>query len=100
MTIFLKIAIGLFSSARNTEFGKVFLTSFVITLVYLIVFLFIQDWVAWLIVIIVAWIIISAAHKIGFLGAILATIIAFVLYVIVALIIGAILGITLIVLPF
>ena len=50
MAIFLKIALSFFSSVRHTEFGSVFLTSFVITVIYALTFLFIGTWVAWVIV--------------------------------------------------
>jgi len=100
MAIFLKIALSLFSGARHTEFGSVFLTSFVITVIYALTFLFIGNWVAWVIVLIVAWLIISARHHTGLFGAILVTIIAFILYVIVAILLGILLGVTLIILPF
>ncbi|NVM46170.1 MAG: hypothetical protein HWN79_14735 [Candidatus Lokiarchaeota archaeon] len=102
MTIFLKIALSLFSSARHTEFGSVFLTSFVITIIYALTFLFLSSasWVTWVIVLIVAWLIISARHHTGLFGAIAVTIVAFILYVIVAILLGILLGVTLIVLPF
>ena len=100
MAIFLKIALGLFSSARHKEFGSVFLTSFVITVIYALTFLFIGTWVAWVIVLIAAWLIISARHHTGIFGAIGVTIVAFILYVIVAFLLGLLLGVTLIVLPF
>jgi hypothetical protein len=100
MAIFLKIALSFFSSARHTEFGNVFLTSFVITIVYALTFLFLSGIVAWIIVLIVAWLIISARHHTGFLGAIAVTIIAFLLYVLVAVLLGLLIGVTLIVLPF
>jgi hypothetical protein len=100
MAIFLKIALSFFSSARHTEFGSVFLTSFVITIIYMLTFLFLSGIVAWIIVIIVAWLIISGRHHTGFIGAIAVTIIAFLLYVVVAILLGLLLGITLIVLPF
>ncbi|MFW9782997.1 MAG: hypothetical protein ACFFFB_12005 [Candidatus Heimdallarchaeota archaeon] len=100
MAIFLKIALGFFSKARHTDFGQVFLTSFLITLTFALVFLFLGGWLAWIIALVVTWIIISIRHHTGFGYAILVTIIAFLIYVIVALIIGWIFGITLIVLPF
>lgn len=100
MAIFLKIALGFFSKARHTDFGQVFLTSFLITLTFALVFLFLGGWFAWIIALVVTWIIISIRHHTGFGYAILVTIIAFLIYVIVALIIGWIFGITLIVLPF
>ncbi len=100
MAIFLKIALSLFSSARHTEFGSVFLTSFVITVIYALTFLFLSGWVAWVIVLIVAWLLISARHNTGIFGAIAVTIVAFILYVIVAVLLGILLNVTLIVLPF
>ena len=96
MAIFLKIALSLFSSARHTEFGSVF----VITVIYALTFLFLSGWVAWVIVLIVAWLIISARHHTGVFGAIGVTIVAFILYFIVAILLGILLGVTLIVLPF
>ena len=100
MTIFLKIAIGLFSKAKNTSFGQVFLTSFLITLV--IAFF---DWIlpglfGLIISLILVWLIISERHKTGFGSAILITIIAFILYIIVLILLGLLLGITLFLLPF
>jgi len=100
MAIFLKIALSFFSSARHTEFGSVFLTSFVITVIYALTFLFLGTWVAWVIVLIVAWLLISARHNTGFFGAIVVTILAFILYIIVAILLGLLLDVTLIVLPF
>ncbi len=100
MAIFLKIALSLFSGARHTKFGSVFGTSFVVTVIYALTFLFLSGWVAWVIVLIVAWLLISARHHTGIFGAIGVTIVAFILYVIVAYLLGLILGVTLIVLPF
>jgi len=85
---------------RHTEFGSVFLTSFVITVIYALTFLFIGTWVAWVIVLIVAWLLISARHNTGIFGAIGITILAIILYVIVAILLGMLLNITLIILPF
>ena len=100
MAIFLKIALGFFSKSTHTDYGQVFLTSFLITITFAIIFLFFGGWLAWVIALVITWILISIRHNIGFLNAIVVTVIAFVLYVIVALIIGAIFEITLIVLPF
>ena len=100
MGIFLKVALSFFHDARHEDYGSVFATSFVITVIYALTFLFISGWVAWVIVLIVAWLIISARHHTGFLGAIAVTIVAFILYLIVAYILGLVLGITLLVLPF
>ncbi|MFX0142256.1 MAG: hypothetical protein ACFFDN_51935, partial [Candidatus Hodarchaeota archaeon] len=91
MAIFLKLALSFFSKARHTEFGSVFLTSFIITIFFAIIFLFFGGWVAWILALVISWIIIAARHNIGFLYAIIVTILAFLLYIIVALIIGALL---------
>jgi hypothetical protein len=64
------------------------------------VFLFFGGWLAWVLALVLTWIIISIRHHTGFGYAILVTIIAFIIYVLVALLIGWIFGITLIVLPF
>ena len=100
MAIFLKLALTLFSSARHKEFGPVFLTAFVITVIYALTFLFLSGWVAWVIVLIVAWLLISFRHHTGVFGAVGVTIVAFILYVIVAILLGILLGVTLIILPF
>jgi len=100
MAIFLKLALSFFSKARHTEFGQVFITSFIITVIYALTFLFIGGWLAWVIVLIAAWLIISGRHHVGFLGAILVTVIAFILYIIVALLLEMLFSINLIVLPF
>ena len=100
MAIFLKIALSFFSGARHREFGSVFLTSFLITVIYALTFLFLNGLVAWVIVLIVAWLLISARHNTGIFGAIGVTILAFILYVIVAILLGILLGVTLIILPF
>ncbi|MGB5912326.1 MAG: hypothetical protein WBH31_14125 [Promethearchaeia archaeon] len=100
MAIFLKLALSFFSKARHTEFGSVFLTSFVITIFFAIIFLFLSGWLAWIVALIITWIIIAARHNLGFLYAIIVTILAFLLYIIVALIVGALLHITIVVLPF
>ena len=101
MAIFLKIALGFFSKARHTNFGQVFLTAFLITLVFALTFLFLElGWLAWLIALFLTWLIISVSHNIGFLSAIVVTVLAFLIYILVAFIIGLIIGTTLIVLPF
>ena len=99
MAIFLKIALSFFSKARHTDFGEVFLTSFLITIAFALVFLFFGGITAWIIALIITWIIISIRHNVGFLSAIIITVLAFLIYVIVAIIIGAIIDVTLIVLP-
>lgn len=98
ITIFMKLALGFFSKAKHTEFGQVFLTSF---LMILILFLFNWFWpgiIGLIIALILIWILISARHHTGFFGAILITIIAIILYVIVAIIIGVLFHVTLLIL--
>jgi len=99
IAIFLKIALGFFSKSKHTDFGQVFLTSFLITIAFAIVFLFFGGLLAWIIALIVTWIIISIRHNVGILSAIIITVLAFLIYVVVALIIGAIIDVKLIVLP-
>jgi hypothetical protein len=100
MTIFLKIALGFFSKAKHTNFGQVFLTAFLITIAFALTFLFLGGWFAWIVALILTFLIISVSHNLGFLSAILVTILAFLIYVLIALVIGWILNTTLIVLPF
>ena len=103
IAIFLKLALGFFSKAKHTEFGEVFLTSFVLTIIYALTFLFLTGLLAWIIVLIAAWLIISGRHHVGFLGAIVVTVLAFIIFIIFAILLGmllVLLGITLIVLPF
>jgi len=100
MTIFLKIALGFFSKARNTNFGRVFLTAFLITVTFAIVFLFLGGWLAWLITLILTWLIISASHNVGYLSAIVITILAFLLYVLVVILLAALLHVTINIFPF
>ncbi len=100
IAIFLKIALGFFSKARHTNFGQVFITSFLITIAFALIFLFMGGWLALVIAIILMWLIISFRHNIGFLAAIIVTILAFLIYILVAIVIGLIIGTTLIVLPF
>ncbi len=96
MAIFLKIALGFFSKAKHTNFGQVFLTSFLITLAFALTFLFLGGWLAWIVALILTWLIISVSHSIGLLAAIVVTILAFLIYVIVAIVLGMIIGTTLV----
>ena len=97
---FLEISIEFFSKARHTEFGQVFLTSFLITLTFALVFLFLGGWLAWLIALILTWLIISARHNVGFLSAIVITVLAFLIYILVVILIAAALGVTILLWPF
>jgi hypothetical protein len=96
MAIFLKIALGFFSKAKHTNFGQVFLTAFLITVAYAVIFYFLGGWLAWIVALLLAWLIIMVSHNIGFLAAIVVTILAFLIYVLVAIVLGMIIGTTLV----
>ncbi len=102
MAIFLSIALGFVSKAKHTHFGQVFLTSFLITVAYALIFYFLGGWgwFTWIVALLLAWLIIMVSHNIGLLAAIVVTILAFLIYVLVAIVLGMIIGTTLIVLPF
>lgn len=100
MAIFLKLALSFFSQARHTEFGQVFLTSFLITITFALVFLFLGGVLAWIIALILTWVIISARHNVGFLSAIIITVLAFLIYVLVVILIAAALGVSILLWPF
>ncbi|MFX1431790.1 MAG: hypothetical protein ACFFCY_16610 [Promethearchaeota archaeon] len=100
IAIFLKLALGFFSKARNTEFGHVFLTAFLITVTFAFVFLFLGGWLAWLVALVITWLLISVSHNVGFLSAIVITVIAFLLYVLVVILLSALLNVTIDILPF
>ncbi|MFX0022819.1 MAG: hypothetical protein ACFE9S_10855 [Candidatus Hermodarchaeota archaeon] len=100
MAIFLKLALSFFSKAQHTNFGNVFLTAFLITVTFALVFLFLGGWVAWLVVLVVTWILISISHNVGFLSAIVITVIAFLLYVLVVILLSALLNVTINLWPF
>ena len=103
MAIFLSIALSFFSKAQHTNFGNVFITAFLITIVYAVVFYFLGGplgWFAWVIVLIITWIIISVSHNVGFLSAIVITVLAFLLYVLVVLLLSALLHVTIDLFPF
>ena len=98
LTIFLKLALGLVKSKHN-DFGEVFVTTFVIILVIAILFLFRLGLLAFLIGLLLMWVIISSRHETGFLGAIVVSILALIIAFIILILIGIVLtaiGITLI----
>jgi hypothetical protein len=97
MTVFLKIALGLFSRSKNTEFGRVFITSFLITIVLFVFNYLLPGILGLIIALIITWLIISGMHSTGFGYAIAISVIAFILYIIVLVIIGIIFDVTLIV---
>ncbi|MFX1242018.1 MAG: hypothetical protein ACFFA7_12285 [Promethearchaeota archaeon] len=100
ITIFLKLTLSFFSKAQHTNFGNVFLTAFLITITFALVFLFLEGWVAWLVALIVTWILICVSHNVGFLSAIVITVIAFLLYVLVVLLLSTLLNVTINIWPF
>jgi hypothetical protein len=100
MAIFLKLALSFFSKAKHTNFGNVFLTAFLITITFALVFLFLGGWVAWLVALIVTWLLICVSHNVGFLSAIVITVIAFLLYVLVVLLLSTLLHVTINIWPF
>jgi len=100
MAIFLSIALSFFSKAKNTNFGHVFLTAFLITITFALAFLYLESWLAWLVALILTWIIISVSHNVGLLSAIVITVIAFLIYVLVVILIGALLHVSIDILPF
>jgi hypothetical protein len=97
MTIFLKLALGLFSRSKNTNFGRVFVTSLLITIVLFIFNYLLPGIIGLIIALIIVWLIISGMHSTGFAYAIAISIIAFILYIVVLWITSLIFGITLII---
>ncbi len=95
MALFLKLALSFFSKAKHKEFGQIIITAFIITIIYALTFLFLGGWLAWVIVLIAAWLIISGRHHTGFLGAIVVTVIAFILFIIISILLVVLFGITL-----
>jgi len=100
MALFLKLALNLFSKAKHTDLGEVFVTSLILTILFALTFLFLGGWLAWLIVLIVTWLIINGRHHTGFLGAIVVTILAFILFIIVIILLVVLFGFTLFVILF
>lgn len=101
MTIFLKLSLGLFSKAQNTNFGRVFLTSLLITVVVVLVdilfgFIPLEPWVSTLLVAIIGilfiLLVISGMHKTGIWRALVIGIIAIILYIIIMWVVGLILA--------
>lgn len=106
LTIFLKIGLA-FVESENTEFGSVFATALICTIVmWLLIVLF--NWFSklflWLVIaiiigLILCWIIIAKRHEIGFGAAIVVTIIAVIAAVIIIILIilaiGFLIGFTL-----
>ena len=100
MAIFLKLALNLFSKAKHKEFGQVSVTALILTIVFALTFLFLGSWLAWVIVLVVTWLIINGRHNTGFLGAIVVTILAFILFIIVIILLVVLFGFTLFVILF
>lgn len=89
LTIFLKIGIVLVES-ENTGFGQVFLTAFLIDLVFTILGLFLIWWLTLIIGLLVMWALINARHETGFGKAILVSLIALVIFIVMLVIIALI----------
>ncbi len=100
ITIFLKIALGMVDNAKHTEFGNVFITSLVITIIWLLLGIFLLPLTAFIVGLILMWIIISIRHDTGFATAIGVTVIALILYIIVIILLGILFHITIVQLPF
>ncbi|MBN1802138.1 MAG: hypothetical protein JW891_11560 [Candidatus Lokiarchaeota archaeon] len=94
-TIFLKIALAIVN-AKHTDFGEVFLTAFVVTILFSFVFI---HWIIAIIMLILIFYFIGKRHDIGFCMAIIVAILALVIALLVILAvfvtIGIIMGITL-----
>lgn len=97
MTIFLKIALGFFSKSKNTDFSRVFITSFLITLIFFLFTYLLPGIIGLIIALVIIWILISAMHGTGFVNAIIISIVAIILYIIVLWIISVLFGITLLI---
>jgi len=99
ITIFLKVGLG-FVESENVNFGSVFATAFLCTIImWLVIVLF--NWflpgLLWLIIAIliglmICWMIIAKRHDIGFGAAIVVTIIAIIAAVIIIIILIIIIG--------
>lgn len=92
-TIFLKIALGIVD-AKHTDFGEVFLTAFVITLLSALLFI---HWLITLLSLLLIFFFIANRHDISFCMAIIVAILAIIiayLVVILIIIIFAALGLT------
>ncbi len=103
IAIFLKLAFGIFK-AENEQFGRVFITAFLITVVTAVVDfvagLFLADpWltiVSVIVGIIFSLLVISGMHKTGFWRALGVAVVAFILYILIIFLIGFILLVLLI----
>ena len=96
ITIFLKIGLG-FVESDNVEFGQVFLTALLCTVImWLLIFLF-PNTLMWLVIaillgLLICWIIIAKRHDIGFGSAIFVTIVAVIAAVIIIIILIIVIG--------
>ena len=96
ITIFLKIGLGFVDSDKR-EFGQVFATALVCTVIMWLLIFFLPNTLLWLVVavligLLICWAIIAARHNIGFGSAILVTIIAVIAAVIIIIILIIIIG--------
>jgi hypothetical protein len=100
MTIFFKLALGMVSKSRHTEFGTVFVSSLIITILWALFGIFFSPLVALLLGLLFMWIIISTRHDTGFAAAIGVSVIALILFIIVVIILRIAFNITVYTLPF
>lgn len=90
ITIFLKIGLGFVDSDKR-EFGQVFATAFLCTLIMWLLIFFLPNTFLWLVIailigLLICWAVIAARHKIGFGSAIFVTIIAVIAAVVIIII--------------
>lgn len=86
--IFLKIALGIVG-AKHTDFGEVFVTSFVITILGLLLFIW---WILTIISLILIFYFIAKRHDIGFCMAIIVAILAWIIALLVIIVLVIVLG--------
>ncbi len=90
-TFFLKLALGIVD-ARKTDFSDVLVTSLIITLLSMILFV---NLLLIIIGLLIIWYLISKRHNISYLMAIIVSILAIIIAVIVLIIIGILIGVIL-----
>ena len=89
--IFLKKALGYFSTAKHTDSKQVTVSSFLITLSFTVSSILFTWWFSWLIALILTYVILNLFHRTGFLKTILITILVFLIHYLVGIIFSALL---------
>ncbi len=87
--IFLKLALGIVG-AKHTDFGEVFVTAFVVTILSLLLFIW---WILTIISLILIFYFIAKRHDIGFCMAIIVAILAWIIELLVVIALFVLLGI-------